>query len=479
MRTGLDILIDPHFDIERINWIAEQSAYMVNSEITNATMLDLEEFLTAMGVVKRGRDKFSKLADDIECKFGKDLLMELNYPSHHMGRPAPWLYRVLKKKSKLAITHLLIIGTYCDSIKIFQEMSTIGGDKCVLEKNDNSSGVPKVRVLSAKSIFDDRNFDSTLEIAKLLSTMSNMSFRKAAKRLNMGFYEAARILINTNTRFPLDSKFADGLGIENINSIKSDLRRGIYKKEIQKKYKIHDESILKIILDEPIIQSDYFAAMKKRLIERHRKTLSDVISFFPQATRTEIHKKCTQSYLYLKEHDSDWFNNIMPPRSIADNNKSHMNGLKKSRISRVNWNHEDQIFTDKAREVLRQNRELGGKPIWLSKMACLKLIGCQRRYKVSRFPKLSIYLQSNIETRDSFRKRRIKWALIEIKNDRNTLGMLKLQLKSCLSQLVLRDYMEYTIAEAQQLRLSFSYSSAFAQYLLGKGTGNTRMSSNN
>jgi hypothetical protein len=309
--------------------------------------------------------------------------------------------------------------------------------------------------------------------------MSNMSFRKAAKRLNMGFYEAARILINTNTRFPLDSKFADGLGIENINSIKSDLRRGIYKKEIQKKYKIHDESILKIILDEPIIQSDYFAAMNKRLIERHRKTLSDVISFFPQATRTEIFKKCTQSYFYLKEHDSDWFNNIIPPRSITDNNKSHMSGLKQSRIARVNWNHEDQIFTDKAREVLRQNRELGGKPIWLSKMACLKLIGCQRRYKASRFPNLSIYLQSNIETRDSFRKRRIKWALIEIKNDRNKLGMLKLQLKSCLSQLVLRDYMEYTIAEAQQLRLSFSYSSAFAQYLSGKGTGNTRMSSNN
>ena len=361
---------------------------MVNSERNNATMLDLEEFLTAMGVVKRGRDKFSKLADDIECKFGKDLLMELNYPSHHMGRPAPWLYRVLKKESKLAITHLLIIGTYCDSIKIFQEMSTIGGDKCVLEKNDNSSGVPKVRVLSAKSIFDDQNFDSTLEIAKLLSTMSNMSFRKAAKRLNMGFYEAARILINTNTRFPLNSKFADALGIENINSIKSDLRRGIYKKEIQEKYKIHDESILKIILDEPIIQSDYIAAMKKRLIERHRKTLSDVISFFPQATRSEIHKKCTQSYLYLKEHDSDWFNNIMPPRSIADNNKSHMNGLKKGRISRVNWNHEDQIFTDKAREVLRQNRELGGKPIWLSKMACLKLSGCQRRYKALAISKV-------------------------------------------------------------------------------------------
>lgn len=116
------------------------------------------------------------------------------------------------------------------------------------------------------------------------------------------------------------------------------------------------------------------------------------------------------------------------------------------------------------RSYIKKNKESDLKPVWLSKTASLIMVGCQHRYNTKRFPELTMILNQDLESRDEFRKRRIKWAMREIIKDGNGFGMSKLKHKSCLSEIVLRQYMEFTVAEAESLGIEFSCRSAFAAY---------------
>lgn len=115
-------------DLKLLKWIADQSAYMVHSEGTSCenSRVALRQLYLRSAYAKGSLLDYSKISNEIERRYGSELLAWLGYPAWKNGLASPWITRFLstyKSNSRSpAIIYLLFIGLICDSLGEFEQL---------------------------------------------------------------------------------------------------------------------------------------------------------------------------------------------------------------------------------------------------------------------------------------------------------------------------------------------------------------------
>jgi hypothetical protein len=450
----LDLSIDYRISFDMLVWIAEQSAFMVNSTDTSIHNVpaELRMLLKRNSKLAGRRIKTKAVVNDIKNRFGQHLLEHLHYPLTYLESNSRWLRRLLRMGDRIeAIKYILVIGSYCKSIEQFVKES--GSDSSIPESPISCS-----RTCAKDGAAFTRDIDFE-QLAKL-ANVPGISFSNAAKEMKLKFWSTATACLANNIRFPLPERIKRRVGNNKIQKVKKELRHGLQKKDICLKNEVEVQTLRLIMLDEPQLFREHATAVKLKLIKKHRNVVLNFINSRSNASRSMLLQKHVQTYYHLKEQDAAWLDEIMPMLPRGDKGKA--------RKVRVNWNREDELAVRKIEKVIKSNLQSDSKPVWLSKNACIRIVGCQNRYNQKRYPILTRHLMANLETRDGFRRRRIRWAIMEIKKDKDKIGIRKLQTKSCLPHYILMNYIDYIIGESIKLQVELGPKSFFVTHMATK-----------
>ena len=464
----LNLEINPNLKYDHLIWIAEQSSYLVNSKegFQGELYSAIKMMLTDNGVMRGGLVNRRKLAKDITVRFGENFLHEFHCRIYRGGHISPWLRCLIRPAlRKPAFTQMVLIGTYFESITSFEETIKRPADRIESRQPNTSMEIRRRFKQNTKRLqkpMDKKGNEIDPVRLHALSNGGAISLRSLAYKLNATPWQTARACLENYIRIPLRNGAIYKLTDEKIQAIGNDLRNGMYKTQICLKYGIHEESLLAIIVDQPSLDQENATAIRARIIRKHRQTVMGLIESGTCTTRGMLFPKYVHEYDYLKNYDNEWLDETLPP--FLQRRRPNPENKPGRRRPRINWASVDEEAARQVRSYIKKNKESDLKPVWLSKTACLIMAGCQHRYNTKRFPELTMILNQDLESRDEFRKRRIKWAMREIIKDGNGFGMFKLKHKSCLSEIVLRQYMEFTVAEAESLGIKFSCRSAFAAY---------------
>src|SRR5450759_423861 len=237
-------------DLAILKWLACESAFMVSADGTRCSCVRAALRRQAMnhGLCRGSHPVYSDIATALEKRFGVNILNWLGYPAWTHGRPSAWIRGLLhsvEERRKPTIVFLLFVGLFNSSVGAFEASSTDESEKSRL--CGNTIGVPKWRA----------------NLPRLLAIHS-FGLATVAHQIGVSKYIVAAEARRQGTRVPLSIRAATRLGQEKLESIRSDLRAGLPKKEVQKKHRASEWDIRLIELDMPRIGDARESAAAKK-----------------------------------------------------------------------------------------------------------------------------------------------------------------------------------------------------------------------
>jgi hypothetical protein len=147
----------------------------------------------------------------------------------------------------------------------------------------------------------------------------------------------------------------------------------------------------------------YKSVKKKTTIESpqsHRKRWLKLMIDYPDAKRSALARIDSGNYKWLLQNDYEWFN--------ANTPSPHRKNF--------DWSVRDTEYSGKIKQVVSEITSYEGKPVWLSysTIANRAGIGNSIYSRLDKLPMTKQCLDSVIETRDEWRKRKICWAIQEL-----------------------------------------------------------------
>jgi hypothetical protein len=206
-----------------LKWLACESAFMVSADGTRCSSVraELRRQLMNHGLCPGSHPVSWDIATALEKRFGVNILSWLGYPPWTNGRPSAWIRRLFyspEKRRTSTIVLLLFVGLFNSSVGAFEVSSTDESENSRLCRN--TIGVPEWRA----------------NLSRLLAIHS-FGLATVAHRIGVSKYIVAAEARRQGIRVPLSILAATRLGQEKLESIRSDLRAGMPKKEIQEKHR--------------------------------------------------------------------------------------------------------------------------------------------------------------------------------------------------------------------------------------------------
>jgi hypothetical protein len=249
------------------------------------------------GLYRGSRAVYWDIATALEKRFGVNILNWLGYPAWTNGRPSAWIRGLLQGLDKRTptIVFLLLVGLFNSTVGAFEVSSTDESENIRL--CGNTIVVSKWR-------------------ANLPRLLANHSFglTTVAHRIGVSQYIMASEARRQGIRVPLSNRVATRLGQEKLDSIRSDLRAGLPKKEIKKKHRANEWDILCIELDTPGIADARESAAAKKTRDAHRQRVLAMKASDPSASRRTLAKTSPRTHRYMLDLDRDWFEKTLPQR---------------------------------------------------------------------------------------------------------------------------------------------------------------------
>ena len=193
----------------------------------------------------------------------------------------------------------------------------------------------------------------------LLVQSGETDIKRIARTVHIGQAKATGICIRNNIALPLPEKFVAKYGIDTINAIKTELRAGTSRKEIQNKFHIYWAIIYSVILAEPDLQSMNASVIQKKLAEKHLPILKSFMKKNPNGNRTLLQKLHYRTYIYLNNRYKSVLDSILP--CVPHSNRRFSFPPKPKAI----WAIEDATSIKKA-ESIRCTQINSEKQVWLS-----------------------------------------------------------------------------------------------------------------
>lgn len=456
--TPLPAFSDLPTNLQALQWIARQSAFMVNSSGTKCENIraDLHALIVRKGFSRRSIINYRKLASAIESKFSREVLDWLGTAVWTESQPSAWVCRLLhgksfKQKRTPLIYFMLVLGVLFESVEEFEH---------AIEEQD-SGDIIKAHLISEKvreaytDLFDVPRPEWATNLCHLLQ-INKYSLIGLSLKLGVAVYKIVTEIRRQSLRVPLSDQTSKILGQVKLYAIRKDLRNGVHKTEIYKRYGCSEWALTLIELDQPGLNAEYHEAIRLRIGAKHRRRLLDYISEHPDATRSDIQGAMSGTFYYFFNSDREWFYAQIPKRKQPR--------TKKPRQCFVDWALHDK---QKALELERVFEELladDRKPVWATKYGTLKRIRFVDRYEAlpDRFPQINEVLKRRVETRSDFKKRRIKWAVVQMVKAKEKLSVNKLRRVAGMSAQIIRDHRQFVIDVARQLNAKAAERSFFA-----------------
>jgi len=169
----------------------------------------------------------------------------------------------------------------------------------------------------------------------------------------------------------------------------------------------------------------------------YRKRWLKLIEDNPNCNRSELARKDLKIYKWMLYNDYEWFDEHTP----------------KPICRRINWELRDQDCLERAIQAISDLFNTSGRPQWISYYAVGKMIAAGNGiYQIiNKLPKTKQYLESIVETKDEWRRRKIQWAINALFNEGVTLSTYQVRVKSGISSKVFELLREYTENEMKTI----------------------------
>lgn len=399
--TPLPAHADLPSEKKHLLWLAQESAYMVNSAGTRCKNIreDLRALVLKQGFGRKSLLFASQLSEAIEKRFGREILEWLGAPVWTSGKPSPWLSRLFydQRKRSPAICFILVIGTIFETLADF-EKAVENSEKDIVSFHEDDANSPFP--LGATSEFGQPPWSA--ELAHLLRA-SGCGLPGISKRLGVPIGQLIAEIRRRGWRVPLSQQTIKRLGPKTVEAIKKDLRRGMEKTKIMRYYSCTSWGLTLIELDDPRLDSVHRSAARQRTREGNRERLRQFLADNPTATRQDVLNSMSGLYSNLLRRDKSWFYQQIPQKN---------NAFTRSRKT-ISWSLLDQQKAQEIEKVIDEMLAVGKKPIWATKTTVLKQVNMHRRYcnGPGRFPEVTEVIQRRAETREAFIRRRLAWGI--------------------------------------------------------------------
>jgi hypothetical protein len=154
-------------------------------------------------------------------------------------------------------------------------------------------------------------------------------------------------------------------------------------------------------------------------IEDRRKKWLQLIEEHPNANRSELKRLGKGLHTWIYINDREWYEKVTP--------KQH---TRKKRAETVDWEKRDKECLALAKKAVEDLYQAEGRPIRIVPSNIRRVIGAKRWFLNRKLVKTQQYLNEVAEDIESYRERKIKWAIEEMIKHGEKLTVYKVQLKS-------------------------------------------------
>src|SRR6202158_1385974 len=272
-----------------LKWLASESAYMASADGTRCPCPRAGLFRQALkyGLCRGLMPAYPDIAAAMEERYGAALLNWLNYPAWTSHKPSLWIRKFFTQRERRTSTiiFLLFLGLFNSSVRAFETAST----------GESEDGRP------CGKAFGSPEWKASL--------------------------------------FPLSGGIARRLGQETLENIRSDLRAGMPKKEIQEKHRVGGRTIRLIEFDTPGLADTWKSAAGRKLRDAHRQKVLDLIARDPNISRTTMLKTWWGTYAFMLRRDREWFERTFPKLlpSKATTSRSSPCALDAKMVGSLDW----------------------------------------------------------------------------------------------------------------------------------------------
>lgn len=152
-------------------------------------------------------------------------------------------------------------------------------------------------------------------------------------------------------------------------------------------------------------------------IEERRKAWLKLIEENPEANRSQLKEISKGLHTWICAHDWNWYDEVTPKVTI-----------RKNRIGLVDWEKRDEEYLQLAQQAVQTILKTEGKPIRITPRSIRYAVGIKRSFHHPKLVKTGQYLKEVSEDIQSYRIRKIKWAINEMIKNGQRLTVYKIQL---------------------------------------------------
>jgi hypothetical protein len=431
-------------------WLARESARIVSRGATSITGIGEVRMLLKRLAVQRGFGRGALLLHvsmgaAIEARFGRTVLEWLGYPAWKDGDASPWVRRSLGHTARRlpVITQLLFVGVVSESVAAFESASAYS--EAAMDGKCNS----KVSVTDSTGEILDWRF-------RLRHALEECGYRisTAARAFGISSWTLASEAKRQSIRIPLSLRAAERAG-ERITEIREALQEGEDKKDIAAKYSINEWTLLLLELDDPSLAETWTSQRASKVRAAHRSCILKALLRNPLISRRLIAKEYAGTYDFVLANDRDWFSAQFPIRAAAK---------RGNRRSASVWPDRDMVAAAAIRSLAESIKSSSQKPIRLTKFGLLRSVQLASKYTGSadRFPMTVAVLDEVVESKEQFLRRKIVWAITELKQREQPISTNVLRRVAGVSGRTLTDRQEYVKQKARELGAAIAAQSTFS-----------------
>ena len=171
---------------------------------------------------------------------------------------------------------------------------------------------------------------------------------------------------------------------------------------------------------------------------RYRRQWLELIESHPDAIRSELIKMAPNCYIWIRKHDLEWYNLHSPP----------------ARYVNFDWAEKDRQTFERIRMAYERLSGGDGKPRRITKTALINESAAHslsREDALNKMPETSSFLNAVLESQESWRKRKIIWAVHELVENEQRPTPNRVMLKAGISMQYLAELTPFIMEELSKL----------------------------
>lgn len=152
-------------------------------------------------------------------------------------------------------------------------------------------------------------------------------------------------------------------------------------------------------------------------LKERRSLWLNIIKENPYATRSELKDIGKGLHTWIRAHDKEWYEKVTPRLQN-----------KKRGTSVVDWEKRDEEYLEKSKKAVKKLLALKGKPIRILRETIRRELGARTWFNNKRLVKTHEYINEVEEDIESYRTRKIEWAINDMNDKEYAITAYKVQL---------------------------------------------------